>query len=1219
MDMRTKLRSKSSLLVLTIAVLLAVPAVAAIADDFNADADAIAVQVPGSGSSNTFSANQQPGTTQSYPFSATIRETGNEADNVFVASGDHVTVNNTFGGDWLNPGGPGNPPPSFPPSFVLSGYDQNFTGVISITVPCNAAANTSKAMTVTLDASASNGKSLNGDPQTVSYNITASGSPAASCTPADTTTPKVSSINRANANPTNASSVGWDVTFSESVTGVDAGDFQLANTGLTGPGSISVTGSGTTYSVTANTGTGSGTLGLNLNDNDSIKDGANNTLAGTSSADGSFTGEVYTIDKTKPVIIGSAKTQPGGADYTAGEWTNKDVEVSFSCTDSGGSDINTNTVAGATKTGSGENQSVTNTGSCTDNAGNTADSATFENIDIDKVAPNVTATPSRNADHNGWYNAPFTVSFSGTDTGGSDIDSCDANVSYNGPDGTGKSVSGSCTDKAGNSAQATYTFKYDATDPTATADADRSADHNGWYNAPLTVSFSGTDATSDPVSCDADVNYNGPDGTGKSISGSCTDDAGNSAQATYTFKYDATDPTATATPSRAADHNGWYNHAVTVSFSGNDATSGPVSCDADVNYNGPDGTGKSVSGSCTDDAGNSAQATYNFKYDATKPNTTATPSRGPDHNGWYNHAVTFGFDGQDATSDIESCSAARVYDGPDGTNLTVDGTCTDGAGNTSDPGVSSSFDYDDTAPNNVAGALNRSADHNGWYNHAVGYQFTGDDATSDIDSCTSGTYSGPDSGSASVNGSCTDNAGNSTNGTSSAFKYDATGPTNVSGAPVRPADHNGWYTSPVNIDFSGEDATSNIDSCSTVPYNGPDGNNITVNGSCTDNAGNSTNGTSSAFKYDATAPSVNATPDRSADSNGWYNHAVTVSFSGNDATSDIASCDPAVNYSGPDSGTASVNGTCTDNAGNQSASGTFNFKYDDTAPAITSVGATTTPNVAGWYKNAIDNTFKAADGVSGFSGHSDPYNFTQSSGTQQGNAVTIASGQVTDVAGNSAASINSAAFKIDLSDPTNVTFVGGPAANGSYDFGSVPAQPTCTAQDVPSGVKSCVVTGYSTLVGTHTMTATATDNADRTATAMRIYTVKPWDFSGFYQPVDMLDSMGNPVVNTVKAGSTVPFKFELFKGTDPTTRTELTDTANVVQPLTAKSINCTTLAGDSEDPIELTATGGTLLRYDTTGGQFIYNWQTPKKVGTCYSVTISSNDGSSKTAYFKLK
>ncbi|HYI15024.1 MAG TPA: PxKF domain-containing protein, partial [Thermomicrobiales bacterium] len=115
-----------------------------------------------------------------------------------------------------------------------------------------------------------------------------------------------------------------------------------------------------------------------------------------------------------------------------------------------------------------------------------------------------------------------------------------------------------------------------------------------------------------------------------------------------------------------------------------------------------------------------------------------------------------------------------------------------------------------------------------------------------------------------------------------------------------------------------------------------------------------------------------------------------------------------------------------------------------------------------------------------------------------------------------------------------------------------------------------------------------------------------YDISGFYRPVDM-----NGVVNTVKGGSTVPLKFEVFNGS-----VELTDTAIVT--MSAKQITCAT--GAPTDAIEeIVATGGTGLRYDTTSGQFIYNWKTPKKAGTCYAVTATTSDGSSITAFFKLK
>ena len=59
------------------------------------------------------------------------------------------------------------------------------------------------------------------------------------------------------------------------------------------------------------------------------------------------------------------------------------------------------------------------------------------------------------------------------------------------------------------------------------------------------------------------------------------------------------------------------------------------------------------------------------------------------------------------------------------------------------------------------------------------------------------------------------------------------------------------------------------------------------------------------------------------------------------------------------------------------------------------------------------------------------------------------------------------------------------------------------------------------------------------------------------------------------------------------------------------------------DVIEQTATGNTSLRYDTTSGQFIYNWQTPKAAGTCYSMTVVTASGEAITgapvAFFKLK
>ena len=142
------------------------------------------------------------------------------------------------------------------------------------------------------------------------------------------------------------------------------------------------------------------------------------------------------------------------------------------------------------------------------------------------------------------------------------------------------------------------------------------------------------------------------------------------------------------------------------------------------------------------------------------------------------------------------------------------------------------------------------------------------------------------------------------------------------------------------------------------------------------------------------------------------------------------------------------------------------------------------------------------------------------------------------------------------------------------------------------------------------MTVTATDLAGNEKVETRTYTVLAWTLNGFYKPVDMSGLI--TVWNTVKGGSTVPLKFEVFAGS-----TELTD-ISVAKSLSVAPVSCTLGWEDAIEEI-ITATGGTSLRYDWTGGQFIYNWQTPKKAGSCYRVTLVTQDNSSISALFKLK
>lgn len=95
------------------------------------------------------------------------------------------------------------------------------------------------------------------------------------------------------------------------------------------------------------------------------------------------------------------------------------------------------------------------------------------------------------------------------------------------------------------------------------------------------------------------------------------------------------------------------------------------------------------------------------------------------------------------------------------------------------------------------------------------------------------------------------------------IKIDATPPTGLTTHLSRPPDHHGWYNHPVKVRWKGTDALSGIASCSSTTYRGPDNPVATVNGGCTDRAGNV--GTRPIqIAYDATAPTPPHVTEESA-------------------------------------------------------------------------------------------------------------------------------------------------------------------------------------------------------------------------------------------------------------------------------------------------------------------------------------------------------------------
>ena len=213
---------------------------------------------------------------------------------------------------------------------------------------------------------------------------------------------------------------------------------------------------------------------------------------------------------------------------------------------------------------------------------------------------------------------------------------------------------------------------------------------NGWYLTNVTTSIQVSGATD--TTCPAVKTF-----TQSSDALDCTATDGTSTISFHLqFKIDKDAPTVTGSAAaRGPDGNGWYRSPVAVAFSGSDATSGIASC-TEPTYSGPDSATAAVSGTCRDKAGNtSASSSFGLKYDATAPSVTAKLERGPDANGWYNHAVKLALTGGDNLSGLAGCDTP-TYSGPDATSASLTGTCRDAAGNAASQTVA--LRYDSTPP-----------------------------------------------------------------------------------------------------------------------------------------------------------------------------------------------------------------------------------------------------------------------------------------------------------------------------------------------------------------------------------------------------------------------------------------------------------------------------------------------------------------------------------------
>lgn len=396
------------------------------------------------------------------------------------------------------------------------------------------------------------------------------------------------------------------------------------------------------------------------------------------------------VDLSPPTIAASTVTGTGSPrPLDGGGWYIAPVRVHFSCADA----LSGLASCASDQVVSTDGANVAVGGTSADMAGNSA--STSANLQVDGTAPTSTATLACTGGGGLCRGSTATVTLAATDAlsgpaaihyvvGGTEhvVAGSNVDVSVPLPVSSGSAnLSWWAVDVAGNAeASHTTTVSFDNIAPVITHVVSPAPNGAGWDRIDTTVHFDATDDSGPAgiasVTPDQSVTTDTP---GVVIVGSAADIAGNTATDSVTIRVDKTPPAITSSLSRVPDHNGWYTAVVGVHYVCADATSGVATCAGDTSLTS-DGASQSVSGTAADIAGNTATTGVSgINIDTTPPIIAASPSRAPDHNGWYRSPVSVHFTCSDATSGVATCPADVTLSG-DGASQSVSGTAIDVAG-----------------------------------------------------------------------------------------------------------------------------------------------------------------------------------------------------------------------------------------------------------------------------------------------------------------------------------------------------------------------------------------------------------------------------------------------------------------------------------------------------------------------------------------------------------
>ena len=153
----------------------------------------------------------------------------------------------------------------------------------------------------------------------------------------DTTRPVVSAITVDQQTSVGASTYPFFVSFSESVEGVDATDFEVVGGGGISGQIVAVSGGGSSYTVEVASAGNEGTLALALRDDDTISDAATNRLGGEGPGNGDYVSPQYEIGGSPPssflTILDGLDPGVGELDGNIGPGTIVGPSLTLDCDD----------------------------------------------------------------------------------------------------------------------------------------------------------------------------------------------------------------------------------------------------------------------------------------------------------------------------------------------------------------------------------------------------------------------------------------------------------------------------------------------------------------------------------------------------------------------------------------------------------------------------------------------------------------------------------------------------------------------------------------------------------------------------------------------------------------------------------------------------------------------------------------------------------------------